>query len=81
MLIEFSQGYDRLGDGKRVNLPDGRSSLAQMMTVDRSSLQITIPHDLNETQITCTNDHGAAVTKTFILSRGMLQYYITYLLP
>ena len=71
-IIEFSQDYDRPGKGKRVSLPDGRSSLAQMTAIDASILQITIPRDLNETRITCANDHGAVATKTFVLSRGML---------
>ena len=83
-VIEFNQDYDRPGKGKRVSLPDGRSSLAQMITTDTSTLQITIPGNLNETQITCANDHGDAVIKSFMLSRGKLQYsvmllYVSYL--
>ena len=72
-IIEFSQDYDRPGKGKRVSLPGGRSSLAQMTAIDSSNLQVRIPTgNLNETRITCTNNHGARVTRTFIHSRGKL---------
>ena len=73
-IIEFSRSYDMPGKGQRVSLPGGTSSLAQMIANDSSNLQILIPTgDLNETRITCTNDPGASVTRTFIHSRGKLQ--------
>ena len=73
-IIEFSQSYDRPGKGKRVSLPDGRSSLAQMTAIDSSNLQVCIPTgNLNETRVTCTNNRGATATKTFLHSRGKLQ--------
>ena len=71
--IEFNQDFDRPGVGKLVSLPNGRATLAQMMKTERSissDLKIIIPSDLNETQVTCTNNRGDAVTKTFMLSRG-----------
>ena len=71
--IEFNQEFDRPGVGKLVSLPRGRATLAQLMTTEQSissNLKITIPSDLNETQVTCTNNRGATATKTFILSRG-----------
>ena len=72
-IIEFSQDYDRPGKGKLVSLSDGQFSLAQMTAIDASNLQISIPGNLNETRVTCTNDHRARVTRTFIHSRGKLQ--------
>ena len=74
--IEFRQDVDRPGVGKLVSLPNGRATLAQMMKTEQSvssNLKITIPVDLNETQVTCTNNHGTAVTKTFMLSKGIKQ--------
>ena len=56
-----------------MSLPYGRSTLAQMMTTERnltSDLKITIPGNLNETNITCANNHRAAVTKSFMLVTG-----------
>ena len=73
--IEFNQDFDRPGVGKLVSLPNGRATLAQMMKTERSissDLKITIPSDLNETWVTCTNNYGAAVTKSFMLSKGEL---------
>ena len=71
--IEFSQNFDRPGEGKLVSLPNGRSSHIQVMQTEpyiMSDLKITIPRDLNETQITCTNKRRASVTKSLLLSRG-----------
>ena len=71
--IEFNQDFDRPGDGKLVTLGDGRISLAQVLKTERSissELKITIPSNLNETYVTCTNNHGAAMVKSFILASG-----------
>ena len=70
--IEFNRNFHRPGEGRLVSLANGLSTHAQM-TTDKSNLQITIPDNLNKTQITCINNRieGTAVTKTFILSPGM----------
>ena len=58
-----------------MSLPNGRATLAQMVTTDHeqslsSNLKITIPGNLNETHITCANNPRVATTKSFILATG-----------
>ena len=71
--IDFYENLDRPGEGKLVRLPNGQATLAQMMITEESlssDLKIIVPHNLNETQITCTDNRGTDVIKFFMLASG-----------